>query len=66
MNVLIRSAIVATLALAFSATTVMIRAQDAPVAATPTTPTVETLFADAVAKEAAVRKALDERFQRVA
>jgi N-acetylmuramoyl-L-alanine amidase len=58
MKGLIRSVIVATLALAFSATTAMIRAQDVPVAATPTTPTVETLFADAVAKEAAVRKAL--------
>ena len=56
MKVLIRSVIVAALALASSTAT--IRGQDAPVAATPTTPSVETLFADAVAKEAAVRKAL--------
>jgi N-acetylmuramoyl-L-alanine amidase len=56
MKVLIRSVIVAALALAGSTATIC--AQDAPVAATPTAPSVETLFADAVAKEAAVRKAL--------
>jgi hypothetical protein len=58
MKVLIRSVIVGILALVLSAATAVIRAQDVPIAATPTTPTVETLFADAVAKEAAVRKAL--------
>jgi N-acetylmuramoyl-L-alanine amidase len=61
MKVLIRSVIATTLVLACSATIATIRAQDAPVAATPTTPSVETLFADAVAKEAAVRKALTTR-----
>jgi N-acetylmuramoyl-L-alanine amidase len=61
MKALLKSLIVGTLAIAASATTVRILAQDAPVgaaAATPTTPTVEALFADASAKETAVRKAL--------
>jgi N-acetylmuramoyl-L-alanine amidase len=61
MKALAKHAIVCALAIAAAATTVEIRAQDAPVAAvaaTPTTPTIEALFADASAKEAAVRKAL--------
>src|SRR5262249_41201531 len=60
MKALVRYAIVGTLVIAASATTVEMRAQDAPVAvgaATPA-PTVEALFADTSAKEAAVRKAL--------
>jgi N-acetylmuramoyl-L-alanine amidase len=61
MKALVRYLIASTLVIAASATTVEIRAQDAPVAAaaaTPATPTVEALFADASAKEVAVRKAL--------
>jgi N-acetylmuramoyl-L-alanine amidase len=61
MRAFVTYAVVGGLAIVASATTVEIRAQNtpvAPVAATPTTPTVETLFADASAKEAAVRKAL--------
>jgi N-acetylmuramoyl-L-alanine amidase len=60
MKALVRCVIVGMLAIAASVMTVEIRAQDAPVApaATPTAPTVEALFADASAKEAAVRKAL--------
>src|SRR5262245_24558179 len=55
---LVRHVIVGTLALTFSVRTPEARAQDAPVAATSAASPVETLFADAVAKEAAVRKAL--------
>src|SRR5436189_2350457 len=58
MKALARCLMVGALTIAGSATRTDIRAQVAPVAATPTTPSVETLFADAVAKEAAVRKAL--------
>jgi hypothetical protein len=70
MKVLARYLIVSALASAAFAATVEIRAQGAapaqaappaPVAATPTTPSIEALFADAVAKEAAVRKALATR-----
>src|SRR5215475_13492916 len=67
MKVLARSLIVSALASAAFAATVEIRAQGAApaqgapvaaVAATPTTPSIEALFADATAKEAAVRKVL--------
>lgn len=47
--------IIGTWSLALGAATAEIRAQNAPVAMTPA---VETLFADAIAKETAVRKAL--------
>jgi N-acetylmuramoyl-L-alanine amidase len=57
MSALVRS-LIAALAVAFSAGAVGLRAQDAPAAAAAPTPTVETIFADAAAKEAAVRKAL--------
>jgi|SRR5262245_10008352 len=61
MKALFRYVIVGTLAIAASATPVEICAQDVPLAAAtpaPATPTAEALFADASAKEAAVRKAL--------
>jgi len=70
MRVLARYLIVSAIASAALAATVEIRAlgaapaQAAPpaaVATTPTTPSIEALFADAVAKEAAVRKALATR-----
>jgi N-acetylmuramoyl-L-alanine amidase len=70
MKVLARYLIVSALASAAFAATVEIRAQGAapaqgaPVAAgaaTPTTPSIEALFADAMAKEAAVRKVLAAR-----
>ena len=56
MKVLVRYAMVAALSVAPWATTVEIRAQDASIAAT-TTPSVETLFADAAAKETAKENA---------
>ena len=52
-----RPVIVGILALALSATSV-IHAQDAPLASVTATPAIDKLFADAVAKESAVRKAL--------
>src|SRR5215470_12160100 len=58
MKALARYMFVGTLAIAASATDVEIRAQDAPAAAVAVTPTIDALFADASAKEAAVRKAL--------
>jgi len=70
MKVLARYLIVGAIASAAFAATVEIRAQGAApaqaapaaaVAATPTTPSIEALFADALAKEAAVRKALATR-----
>ena len=58
MKVLVRCLMIGALLVAVSVTRVDLRAQDAPVAATPTTPSLDALYADAVAKEAAVRKAL--------
>jgi N-acetylmuramoyl-L-alanine amidase len=58
MKALVSYVMVGALSIALSAATVEILAQGAPVAATPATPTLEALYADAVAKEAAVRKAL--------
>jgi N-acetylmuramoyl-L-alanine amidase len=70
MRVLARYLIVSAIASAAFAAAVEIRAQGAApaqaapaaaVAVTPTTPSTEAIFADAVAKEAAVRKALATR-----
>jgi N-acetylmuramoyl-L-alanine amidase len=62
MKVPVRHVVIAAFLFATSATTTDIRAQTAsPVAVTPTTPSVETLFADATAKEVAVRRALAAR-----
>ena len=52
MKALVSYVMVGALSIALSAATVEILAQGAPVAATPTTPTLEALYADAVAKEA--------------